>query len=107
MWPGLEWLATGSSEGSGHISVELMEDLVYRLLQVQAPKAGRSISGCFSLGVHRNRTELKLLQDCCFSEVLLLSWNECFTFDRGYQFLEIFSGKGNVSKKWWLGRMLA
>lgn len=31
--------------------------------------------------------------------VLLLSWNDAVSFDRGFQFLEVFSGQGNVSKK--------
>lgn len=33
------------------------------------------------------------------AQVLLLSWNDAVSFDRGFQFLEVFSGQGNVSKK--------
>ena len=29
----------------------------------------------------------------------MLSWNEKLTFDSKYNFIEVFSGKGEVSKK--------
>lgn len=40
-------------------------------------------------------------------EVLLLSWNEKLTFDSKYNFIEVFSGKGEVSKKMFASQLLS
>jgi hypothetical protein len=36
-------------------------------------------------------------------KVLLLIWNDGLRFDAGYQLLEVFSGEGRVSQKWYHG----